>query len=218
MTGTNSDLVGDVELECTDLESYPDFLRNTKNVGKHGVYIWGFRFVNPKTAHTSEFIPYYVGKARANIHRRIQKHVFDIREGTHKILRRELLLAKDCRNYFRSQKPEDHVYLHRHPDKSGPDKPLKKCLSPEERTLLIPHIECYIDNLYVSYIDVKSLGMAKEQEGRYVDILEKHIQVKIGLKYLSCWAGARIPESFKKPIIHLGKGVEHIFSPEGDRC
>ncbi len=204
------------ELKCTDLESYPDFLRNPENVGKRGVYIYGFRFVDPKTAQTSEFKPYYVGKHRTNIHRRIQEHVLGIREGTHKILLKELLLdkTKDCRDYFCSQESKYHAYLHRSPDK--PDRPPKRELPLEDRIRLIPHTECYIDNFYFAYIDVKFLGIAKDLENRYVDLLEKRVQEKIGLKYLSCRSGARVPESFN-PIIRLGKGNENIFPPQSDR-
>src|SRR6266545_4087688 len=97
-------------LSLTDLESYQDFLRNEGNLGeKRGVYIWGFRFFYEYKRDTTEFIPYYVGKHREDIHQRLQEHFEDIREGTHKILRRDILQRVPGK--YPSQNPQDHAFI-----------------------------------------------------------------------------------------------------------
>ena len=100
-------------LRCSDLERRQDFLDNTKNAGKRGIYIYGFLFVNPTSDETTPFIPYYVGKHHKDIQKRIQEHIFGLKEGTHKILRKELLLGERPWMHFRSQVVSDHVYLER---------------------------------------------------------------------------------------------------------
>jgi hypothetical protein len=206
------------DLTLSDLESYADFLRNPKNLGgKRGVYIWGFRFFDPKKEVTSEFIPYYVGKHRSNIHRRIQEHVEGLRTGTHKILKKELLLNrknwqdnwKECREtFFASQDTEYCAYLNVK-DKSGKEIP-KSVLSSDKLTELMRHIEAYIDNFYVTYIDLSELKLPPEDEKVFVDRLERYVQKIIGDSCLACRSGVTLPPDFRHRII-AGKEIEHIL-------
>jgi len=192
-------------LKTSDLESYADFVRNQKNLDKRGVYIWGFRFFDPTIVKTSDFIPYYVGKHRKDIHQRIQEHVLELREGTHKIIRKELMLLNNRQEYFSSQKSVDHVYIHLR------DTTPKNKLPIKEQLDLISHINFYVDNLYVSYIDVSHLKLTEDVEIKYIDYLERYIQKP--LKYLCSRVGKKYPPSFK-PVIEPGKGMENIFPKE----
>ncbi|MBT0652347.1 hypothetical protein [Geomobilimonas luticola] len=206
------------DLTLSDLESYADFLRNPKNLGgKCGVYIWGFRFFDPKKEVTSDFIPYYVGKHRSNIHRRIQEHVEGLRTGTHKILKKDLLLKKanwddnweHCRKtYFASQKSDHCAYLHVR-DKDGKNAP-KSILPPNKLVELTPHIETYIDNLYVTYIDVSWLKLSDKEQNAFVDCLERYVQQLIGDDCLACRSGVTLPPDFRHRI-KTSKGTEHIL-------
>ncbi|AJE03577.1 hypothetical protein [Geobacter pickeringii] len=190
------------ELHLSRLESYPEFIRDTENVGKRGVYIWGFCFVNPKTAATSEFIPYYVGKHRNNIHRRIQEHFLGLREGTHKILYSRLLGKSE---FFPSQKSEDHAFLNIIDKKRRKDS-----LSSEQIVALAPHVAAYLDNFFVTYIDVSHIGLSKTDESDYVDQLERYVQTIIGELRLSCRSGAKLKKDFR-PAIIPSKGTEHLL-------
>jgi hypothetical protein len=194
-------------LHLSNLECYPEFIRNPENLGgKRGVYIWGFRFFDPKKESTSDFIPYYVGKHRSNIHRRLQEHVMGIREGTHKILYKEHLCNPQK---FRLQEPKDHAFLNM--GNKDDKKRRKDTLSPEERTALAPHINAYIDNLFVTYIDISHLKLPENDEKEYVDRLERYIQKIIGDERTSSRSGVVLPEGFRPKIIP-SKGTEHILN------
>jgi hypothetical protein len=199
----SADKVNNEKLSLTGLESYQDFLRNPKHVGAYGVYIWGFRFVDPKTAETSEFIPYYVGKHRTNIHRRIQEHVVGIREETHRILLKKHL---DNPAMYRCQDGKYCAYIHLDEKRGFP----KDALPPEERVKLIPHINEYIDNLYITYIPINHLDLSEAEKNRYVDVLERYVQERIGMGRLSCRSGATLPETFR-PKIATSKGTKNLF-------
>lgn len=190
-------------LHLSNLECYPEFIRNPENLGgKRGVYIWGFRIFDPKKEKTSDFIPYYVGKHRSNIHRRLQEHFLDIREGTHKILYKEHICDPQK---FRPQEPKNHAFL------NNDDKKRRKVtLPPEERIALEPHINAYIDNLFVTYIDISHLNLPKNDEKEYVDRLERYIQKIIGDERTSSRSGVMLPEDFR-PKILPSMGTEHIL-------
>jgi len=190
------------ELIFSPLESYQNFLRNPENVKKKGVYVWGFCFVNAKTAVTTKFIPYYVGKHRSNIHRRIQEHVKDIRYGTHKIFRSELLSKPE---YFSSTNPDDFIFL------NIDDKKRKKTdLSTANQLLLAPHLNTYIDNLFITYISINHLKLAKDQEVESVDYLERYVQEKIGTNRIIAKIGKGYPVDFQ-PKLRVGDDLTGLF-------
>jgi len=182
-------------LQFSPLESYADFLRNPQNVGKFGVYVWGFRFVDLKTAETTNFIPYYVGKSRSNIHKRIQEHVHDIRYGTHKIFLSELL--NQPKNYTSSNQ-DDFAFRN-----VTDTKRTKTDLSSDEMVQLIPHLNSYIDNLYITYVSINHLTLDQEQADIYVDYLERYVQKKIGFNRLIARKGNTYPDDFS-PELQLG--------------
>lgn len=191
-------------LYLSKLESYQDFLRNPENMKKRrGVYVWGFRFFDPSKKVTTEFIPYYVGKHRTDIHQRIQEHVDGIREGTHKVIRKDLL--ERFPEKYRSQKPEDHIFIN---DKNKSRR--KDDLSAAERVELIPHIHAYIDNFYVTYVDISILGMQKDEEKSYIDYLERYVQDKVGTERISSRLGIKYPATFC-PQIMMSEGIEGLF-------
>jgi hypothetical protein len=204
------DLQANETLRTSDLESYSDFIKNKPELPKRGVYIWGFRFFDENTGKTSEFIPYYVGKHRVDIHKRIEKHVYDLKHGTHKILKKEVLLGPKPFEYFRSKEPVFHVYLHK--IRGLPDVPPKMELNQEERENLDLHVKCYVENLYISYIDVGLLEL-KELENKYIDYLERYIQDSIKKKGhpLSSRPGIKYPSLSFHPVIKPGKGMENTF-------
>ena len=188
------------------LESCQDFLRNPNNVGQRGVYIWGFKFFDNKTAVASEFLPYYVGKHLVNIHRRIQEHVRDIREGGHRILLKERFLEKDCYKYFSYNKYSinDYAYI-------KTDGRTKKELNHHEYISMLPHINNYIDNLFVTYLSINNLCMPSDVEKIYINSLEKYVQERVvGLDRLISRSGNKYPESFH-PSLMPGEGTEHLF-------
>lgn len=190
-------------LRLSKLECYQEFLRNPENLGgKRGVYIWGFRFFDPKKEITSDFIPYYVGKHRSNIHRRIQEHFSGLREGTHKILYRELLCSPQ---YFGSQETKDHAFLNKD-DKNR----RKDTMPPEAKVALAPHLNAYLDNLFVTYIDISHLNLSESDEKKYVDTLERYVQKVIGEERISSRSGIVLPTDFRPQIVP-SKGTEHIL-------
>lgn len=190
------------DLYLHKLESYPQFLRNPENVGMRGVYIWGFCFVDTNTASTSDFIPYYVGKHRSNIYRRIQEHFYGLRHGTHKIIYSKWL-NNSC--LYDSQNPKHHAFL------NTDDKKRKKTSLPSDELLdLMPHINNYVDNFYVTYISVNHLGLSENDENIYIDRLERYIQEIIGSKSLSCRSGVKLPDSFRPTIVPNNETI-HIL-------
>lgn len=194
------------ELIFSPLESYQDFLRNPENVKKRGVYVWGFCFVDTKTAVTTKFIPYYVGKHRSNIHRRIQEHVKDIRYGTHKIFRTELLSKPE---YFSSTDPDDFIFL------NIDDKKRKKTDLPADNQLLLtPHLNTYIDNLFITYVSINHLKLAKDLEERFVDYLERYVQEKIGTNRIIARIGQIYPVDFQ-PKLRVGDDLTGLFKEKG---
>jgi len=194
--------MNDETLQFSALESYADFLRNPQNVGKFGVYVWGFRFVDLKTAETSNFVPYYVGKHRTNIHQRIQEHIDGIREKTHKIFRTELLRHPE--NYT-SNNQEDFAF------RNVADKARKKKdLSSEDMVQLMPHINAYMDNLYITYVSINHLNLPQDQANIYVDRLERYVQKKIGFNRIVARKGDTYPEDFC-PDLRIGDDLIELF-------
>lgn len=190
-------------LRLSKLENYSEFLRNPENLGgKRGVYIWGFRFFDPKTKITTEFIPYYVGKHRSNIHQRIQEHFSSIRYGTHKIILSNLL--NDTDNY-RSQDPKKYAFLN-----TDNKNRRKEYLPPEEQTELAKHVNAYLDNFYVTYIDISFLNLSGNEENIFVDQLERYIQKIVSDENIVCRNGVRLMPEFRPEIIP-SKGTEHIL-------
>jgi|GEM_PF-5734943 len=177
-------------LSFSPLESYTDFLRNEQNVNKVGVYVWGFRFVNTKTAMVSDFTPYYVGKHQRNIHQRIQEHVREIRQGTHKIISMGLL---DNPQYYPSQDPAHLAYLNTGCKKSD--------LDDEERVALIPHVDAYLDNLFVTYLGINHLSLSEDEAAQFVNRLEKYVQQIIGVEKIAARIGQIFPEDFCPKIV-----------------
>ena len=189
-------------LQFSPLESYADFLRNPQNVGKFGVYVWGFRFVIKKTAETSNFTPYYVGKHRSNIHKRIQEHVDGIRYETHKIFRTGLLSQPE--NYT-SNNQDDFAF------RNVTDKARKKKdLSSEEMVQLMPHINAYMDNLYIAYVSINHLNLDQDQADIYVDRLERYVQKKIGFNRIIARKGDTYPDDYC-PELQIGDDLMGLF-------
>jgi hypothetical protein len=203
-------------LICSDLERCQDFLDNTKNAGKRGIYIYGFRFINPTSDETTPFIPYYVGKHHKDIQKRIQEHICGLEEGTHKILRKELLLGERPWMHFRSQLVSDHVYLNRKIF-NGP----KKNMSDEERHELTPHIDIYIKCMSIVFIEVPDGFRPEGEINKYIDKLEGYIQRKIewyyhekvGVKDRKRVLASRPGQALVDDNLHIlpGKGMENIF-------
>jgi len=199
------DVKQQVVLSLTDLESYQDFLRNEENLGeKRGVYIWGFRFFDEYKKHTSRFLPYYVGKHREDIHQRLQEHFEGIREGTHRILRMDIL--KRVPGKYSSQAPEDHAFIN-----TNDKKRRKDSIPVKELAELIPHINAYTDNMYVTYIDVSHLNLPKQLEIKMIDHLERYVQHAIGTERLASRQGIKYPGTFS-PTIMTSNGTDHIFT------
>lgn len=194
-----------IRLHC--LESFEDFDRNVENTGKKGVYVWGFRFPDQATGARQEFLPYYVGKHREDILARVRQHVLDIKEGTHRILLRERFLEPECWRFFQYKNPnkDDYAYLFAKGE-NGP----KSSLPEEERRRLQPHVDNYLDNLYVTYAAVNELPLGSEEK-LAIDYLERYLQEKIiGFDRLVSRSGRKFPNTFR-PRIEPGKGTEHLF-------
>ncbi len=189
-------------LQFSLLESYADFLRNPRNVGRFGVYVWGFRFVDSRTAETSKFIPYYVGKSRSNIHKRIQEHVHDIRYGTHKIFRTELLSQPE--NYT-SNNQDNFAFVN-----VTNTKRKKTDLSSEDLVQLTPHLNAYMDNLFITYVSINHLSLDQDQADIYVDRLERYVQEKIGFNRIIARKGDTYPDDFC-PELHINVDLMGLF-------
>lgn len=189
-------------LQFSPLESYADFLRNPQNVGKFGIYVWGFRFVDLKTAETSSFTPYYVGKSRSNIHERIQQHVHGIRNETHKIFRTELLSQPEK---YTSNNKDDFAFVN-----VTDTKRKKTDLSDAEMVQLTPHLNAYMDNLYIAYVSINHLNLDKKQADIYVDRLERYVQKKIGFKRIIARKGDTYPDDFC-PELRIGDDLVGLF-------
>jgi hypothetical protein len=188
-----------------DVEAFLDDPAHTSN---RGVYVLGFRFLDPATGQLGSFRPYYVGKHQSDIQRRIAEHLTGIRHGTHRILRREILLGPDsCRHFhYHTRRSErcDYAYLHCR------DLSSKSALPEPQRAALQPHIRAYTDNLFVTYLATNSLGLSDETE--FVRLLERYVQHRIGdgTKYLISRLGDRYPAGFS-PTIKAGPGTEHLL-------
>lgn len=205
------DKIADSEiLELHKLESYQDYLRNPENVGQRGVYIWGFLFVDPKTAIVEKFLPYYVGRRVDDIYKRIQEHVYGIKKGTHKILLTDRLAEKEPWKYFRYNADDvcHYVYIN-----YGETKTDKIKLTTEIQLKIQPHVDFYLENLYITYISINKLCRNINDEVAYINYLERYVQDKIGLDRLASRPGNKYPDSFK-PTIHTAPDTEHLFSPD----
>lgn len=190
------------DLYFSPLESYADFLRNTENVNRYGVYVWGFRFVNNKTGETKKFLPYYVGKHQKNIHQRIQEHVRAIRDETHKILRSELLNQPI---FYRSTNPQDYAFINIE-DKNRK----KKDLTASEQAILTPHINAYVDNLYITYLSINHLGLAEDEIKQYAEWLERYVQDVIGMDRIVARSGRLYPADFC-PNLHANEDTSCLL-------
>lgn len=202
-----------IVLNFNELESYQEFLRNPDNVNKYGVYVWGFRFVDPKTAKTTKFMPYYVGRHELNIHRRIQEHVLGIRVGTHKILHKDTLRnSVSYRKVSQSNDPSEVVYAHEDHKRSRKVKEFpKRLLEPQKQAELLPHINFYIDNLYITYIHINHLGLNEKQRISFIHQLERYVQEKIGIDKLVSKLGDMYDDGFC-PDIKTNIGTEHLIT------
>lgn len=200
-------MITNEEIHLHRLERYQDFVGNVENAGQRGVYIWGFRFQTPGEADLSAFLPYYVGKHRVDIQARVKQHALDIREGTHRILFRERFREPECWRYFQYKNPnkDDYAYLY----VKGVTGP--KCtLSRELLDQLQPHIDNYLDNLFVTYVSVNDFPLGEEEKAA-IDYLERYIQEKvIGFDRLVSRRGRKFPDTFR-PRILAGQGTEHLF-------
>jgi hypothetical protein len=202
----------EVKLTFSPLQDVETFLHDEAHGGKRGVYMWGFCFPNPATGKRDPFIPYYVGKHRSSIRPYFDVyHVKGIMSGTHRLLKRELLLGPDCLKYFHhvTLVPEhcDYAYLHERDKKSKSD-----LLEPQKAALQLD-IKAYMDNLFVAYLTTRGLDL-KSDETEFIDALESYVQVKLGgrggtERLVSRHTGSH-PEGFA-PEIKPGPGTEHLF-------
>lgn len=200
-----------IELEFSKLESYQEFIRNSENVGKRGVYVWGFCFVDSNTAKVTEFKPYYVGRHESNIHRKIQEHVKNVREGTHKIINKNVLIKKA---EYRKVKPSDIVYDHDDLRKYYNVKEYpKSALNPSVRIQLIPHIDCYLDNLYITYLHVNHLNL-QDTEKSFIHQLETFVQEKIGQNRIVSRSKDKFDDDFPV-VLKPNHGTKHLFLLNG---
>lgn len=187
------------------LEGYQEFLRNCENVNQRGVYVWGFVFYDEKTAQKNDFIPYYVGKHRKNIYKRIQEHIRDIRYGTHRILSPNNLLKhnKAASYTYKNVNADDYVYINEGRSKSD--------LEPHVQVSLMPHINFYIDNLYITYISVNHLDLGSD-ENTYIDYLERYVQDMISRSNGTISRGGKkYPDTFR-PVISPGEGADFLLT------
>lgn len=188
-------------MKFSKLESYNDFITNKSNSSKSGVYIWGFIFADNK------FMPYYVGKHRGDILKRVITHHNGICNGTHKILKKEII-ENSGNLYFSTQDISYLAYINK--KVNGKHFP-KRMLSVEEQQKLSPHIDFYTSNLYITYLSVDNFDISKPCKNSLIDVLESYIQQLIGIKNLSCRAGVKLPPEFR-PVISCEPAIKHIFT------
>ncbi len=196
-----------ITLQFSKLECYQDYLRNPNNLNKKGVYILGFSFVDMKPFKVHEFRPYYVGKHESDIHQRIQKHVYDRRYGTSKIIHKDVLsVTNDYKTVCSKKQNSDVVYDNALLRKAKSD------LSSDERVKLIPHVDAYVDNLYVTYIETNNI-IDKNDEQDFIAKLENYIQKRMGNKSMaSASKSSKCDEEFESKFELLTNiGTENIF-------
>jgi hypothetical protein len=198
------------ELVFSELEPYQVFLRNTANTNKKGVYVWGFCFVNPVTAVAAEFKPYYAGKSEGTIHKRIQEHVESIRNGTHTVMKLDTLrnekLYKKVDLNDSSKVAYSNLALRQ---KHGPGNYPKHKLSFEEQISIIPHINCYIDNLFVTYLSADHISCDNERND-FISKLERYVQDIFGDRVLS-YLGSKYDRVFVDNLkISTNIGTSHF--------
>jgi hypothetical protein len=199
-------------LKFSKLECYQEFLCNPDNVGKRGVYVWGFCFTDPETAEITEFRPYYVGKYETNIKDRIKQHVTEIQEGTDKIIHKDIL--KSTIEYRKVSKVRNNklqvVYDHaiqrrQHNSNYFPKSKLEQW----EKDNLRPHVEYYVDNLYVTYLEVNNLDLGNN-EADYIRMLERYVQEKLGDRSIARKTGSFDEAFSNNVIIKTNIGTEHL--------
>lgn len=200
-----------MNLKFSTLQSYKEFLLTAQSVNKSGVYVWGFCFVDTTTGARTEFKPYYAGKSEDNIYNRIQEHVEDIRTGTHTIMSSDTLFAE---SNYRNVKLKDALKVVYSNKVLRSERKLKNfpksMLEPENQTELLPHINFYIDNLYVTYLEVNLQTFLGKEGITSLRKLERYVQDRLGKRSIA-FLGKRYDDEFARKVsIEMGRGTEHL--------
>jgi hypothetical protein len=201
----------EVKLTFAPLQDVKTFLHDETHGGRRGVYMWGFCFPNSDTGRRDPFIPYYVGKAEADIQCRLFEHLNGIRYGTHRILRWQCLLEKACcAKYFHRATPPSEYCNYAYLNKRA--KMPKADLPEPQRAALEADIRAYVDSMFVTCLAVNGLGIG--DEAQFVKALESHVQDKFGGEHGTEWLISQRGKGHSahvSPTIRPGLGTEHLF-------